>query len=164
MTLHFYTQMVRYKRWAGAGIYGTVAQYLPTLPASESRVLRQIFDHVHVVDRIFQHHLLGTPHSYSAARSPELPGMSALAEQSEATDHWYVDYVDQLSPEDMAMSVEFRYANGSPARMSRGEIISHVCLHGAYHRGNAAYVLHQCGIAHVGERMTDFIESADWSR
>jgi uncharacterized damage-inducible protein DinB len=57
-------------------------------------------------------------------------------------------------------SVEFVFTNGTPARMRRGEIILHVCLHGTYYRGNAGIVLHKNGIAPKDDRMTDFLETA----
>jgi uncharacterized damage-inducible protein DinB len=44
--------------------------------------------------------------------------------------------------------------------MRRGEIIMHVCLHGACHRGNAGILLQKNGIAPNDDRMTDFLETA----
>jgi uncharacterized damage-inducible protein DinB len=44
-------------------------------------------------------------------------------------------------------SADFVFTNGTPARMQRGEIMLHVCLHGIYHRGNADIILQKNGIA-----------------
>ena len=49
---------------------------------------------------------------------------------------------------------------GKPARMRRGEIILHVCLHGTYHRGNAGAVLQLKGITPSRDSLTDFLEDA----
>jgi uncharacterized damage-inducible protein DinB len=44
--------------------------------------------------------------------------------------------------------------------MRRGEIVLHVCLHGAYHRGNAGAVLQLKGITPSRDAITDFLEAA----
>jgi uncharacterized damage-inducible protein DinB len=41
--------------------------------------------------------------------------------------------------------VDFVFASGAPARMTRGEILLHVCPHGTYHRGNAGVLLQKSG-------------------
>ena len=38
----------------------------------------RILDHIHTVDRIFQHHLQGLPHTFQAPRSQTLPPLERL--------------------------------------------------------------------------------------
>jgi uncharacterized damage-inducible protein DinB len=73
-----------------------------------------------------------------------MPELQALAESAERVDDWYVSYVDSLSK----------------ARLRRGEIILHVCLHGTYHRGNAGAVLQLKSITPSRDSITDFLETA----
>ena len=47
-----------------------------------------------------------------------------------------------------------------PARMTRGEIILHVCLHGTYHRGNAGILLQKSGSSLYKDAVTDFLDAA----
>jgi len=75
-------------------------------------------------------------------------------------DDWYTSYVGNLPEQNFEQPIDFVFTNGSPARMRRGEIILHVCLHGTYHRGNAGIVLQKNGIAPNNDRMTDFLETA----
>jgi uncharacterized damage-inducible protein DinB len=49
-------------------------------------------------------------------------------------------------------------ADSARARMRRGEIILHVCLHGTYHRGNAGAVLQLKGLAPSRDSLTDSLE------
>jgi uncharacterized damage-inducible protein DinB len=44
--------------------------------------------------------------------------------------------------------------------MTRGEILLHVCLHGAYHRGNAGAVLQLKGLKPSPDALTDYLEAA----
>ena len=110
--------------------------------------------------QIFQHHLQGLPHTYRAARSEKTPGFQTLASASAEVDDWYVSYVDGLGESDFDQPVDFVFTSGKAARMRRGEIIAHVCLHGTYHRGNAGAVLQLKGITPSRDSITDFLEAA----
>ena len=155
-----YSQLVRYKQWADRGLYDVVAENLDRLDAQDVAILLRILDHIHVVDKVFQHHLQGLPHAFHAPRSEEMPDFQTLATGMKEVDDWYTSYVSNLPEQDFEQPIDFVFTNGSPARMRRGEIILHVCLHGTYHRGNAGIVLQKNGIAPNDDRMTDFLETA----
>jgi uncharacterized damage-inducible protein DinB len=113
-----------------------------------------------VVDRIFQHHLQGLPHTFQAPRSEKMLELRALANSVREVDDWYTSYVGSLAENDFEQSVDFVFTSGKPARMRRGEIILHVCLHGTYHRGNAGAVLQLKGLTPSRDAITDFLEAA----
>src|SRR5215467_3179551 len=92
-------KLIYYKKWADGGLYQVVEGHLDHLADFDKGVLLQVLDHMHAVDRIFQHHLLGKRHGYERARSPEPMPFAVLAEQVHELDDWYVDYIDAL-PED----------------------------------------------------------------
>jgi uncharacterized damage-inducible protein DinB len=160
MTSHPFSQLVRYKQWADRGLYDVVAENLDRLDAQDVAILLRILDHIHVVDKVFQHHLQGLPHAFHAPRSEEMPDFQTLTTGVKEVDDWYTSYVGNLPEQDFEQPIDFVFTNGSPARMQRGEIILHVCLHGTYHRGNAGIVLQKNGIAPNDDRMTDFLETA----
>lgn len=120
----------------------------------------RILDHIHAVDRIFQHHLQGLPHTFQAPRSAQLPQLDALAESAREVDDWYASYVSGLRPGDFEQLVDFVFTSGKPARMRRGEIILHVCMHGTYHRGNAGAVLQLQGLTPSRDSITDYLEDS----
>jgi uncharacterized damage-inducible protein DinB len=160
MTSRPYSHLVRYKQWADRGLYDVVSANLERLDAQDTAILLRILDHIHAVDEIFRRHLQGQPHSFQAPRSKEMPDFQTLAQAAREVDDWYVSYVGNLPEEDFEQPIDFVFTNGAPARMRRGEIILHVCLHGTYHRGNAGIVLQKKGIAPNDDRMTDFLEKA----
>jgi uncharacterized damage-inducible protein DinB len=155
-----YSHLVRYKQWADRGLYDVVAPNFDRLDAHDATILVRTLDHIHVVDRIFQHHLQELPHEFHAPRSEEMPDLRKLMEDARDVDDWYASYVWNLSAHDFEQPIDFAFTNGRPARMTRGEIILHVCLHGTYHRGNAGILLQKNGIAPNDDRMTDFLEAA----
>lgn len=160
MIAYSYTQLVGYKRWADRGLYRVVAENLAALDSKDAAVLMQILDHIHAVDTIFQHHLNGLPHRFHMPRSEEMPEFQALASRVQEVDDWYVAYVAGSTERDLEEAIDFVFTDGSPARMRRGEIILHVCLHGAYHRGNGGIILQKNGVAPSADRMTDFLAKA----
>ena len=160
MTDHPYSRLVCYKQWADRGLYDVVGQNLDRLGAQDAAILLRILDHIHVVDKIFQHHLEGVSHAFHAPRSDEMPDFRSLMESARKVDDWYASYVASLRVEDFQQPIDLVFTSGRAARMRRGEIILHVCLHGTYHRGNAGIVLQKNGIAPNDDRMTDFLETA----
>jgi uncharacterized damage-inducible protein DinB len=157
---HTYSQLIEIKRWADRGLYDAVSRNFDRLGSEESTIMLRILDHIHTVDRIFQHHLQGLPHTFQAPRSQELPQLEALAKSAREADDWYAWYVSDMAEKDFEQPVDFVFTSGKPARMRRGEIILHVCLHGTYHRGNAGAVLQLKGLTPSRDAITDFLEDA----
>lgn len=153
-----YSQLIDMKRWADRGLYEAVSRNLDRLSSQEVSIVLRILDHIHVVDRIFQHHLQGVPHTFQAARSQELQELQTLADSARRVDDWYASYVGGLADSAFEQPVEFVFTSGKPTRMRRGEIILHVCLHGNYHRGNAGAVLQLKGLTPSRDAITDFLE------
>jgi uncharacterized damage-inducible protein DinB len=160
MTGQPYLQLIEIKRWADRGLYEAVGRNRERLSEADVSIMLRILDHIHVVDRIFQHHLRGVPHAFRAPRSERIPELRSLADSSREVDDWYAAYVGSLAAEDFAQPVDFTFTSGKRARMRRGEIILHVCLHGTYHRGNAGAVLQLKGITPSRDALTDFLEDA----
>lgn len=155
-----YSQLIQIKRWADRGLYDAVTRNFERLNPEESSIMLRILDHIHTVDRIFQHHLQGVPHTFQAPRSQNLPQLAALANSASEVDDWYASYVADLAESDFEQPVDFVFTSGKAARMRRGEIILHVCLHGTYHRGNAGAVLQLKGLTPSRDAITDFLEDA----
>jgi len=157
MPTQSHAQLIAIKQWADRGLYDVVGRHFDRLADEEASIMLRILDHIHAVDRIFQHHLQGLPHGFQAPRSDKMPELQALSESAREVDDWYVTYVDGLTQSDLEQPVDFVFTSGKPAHMRRGEIILHVCLHGTYHRGNAGAVLQLKGITPSRDSITDFL-------
>jgi uncharacterized damage-inducible protein DinB len=155
-----YSQLIDVKRWADRSLYEAVSRNLDRLSNEEASIMLRILDHIHSVDRIFQHHLQGLPHTFKAPRSETVPDLQTLADGAREVDDWYASYVGSLAEKDFEQPLDFVFTSGKPARMRRGEIILHVCMHGTYHRGNAGAVLQLKGLTPSRDAITDFLEDA----
>lgn len=155
-----YSQLIDIKRWADRGLYDAVNRNFGRLTSEDASLMLRILDHIHVVDRIFQHHLQGLPHAFRAPRSEEVPEFQVLADSAREVDDWYASYVGNLAESDLEQPVDFVFTSGKRARMRRSEMLLHVCLHGTYHRGNAGALLQLKGITPSRDSITDFLERA----
>lgn len=155
-----YRMLIGHKRWATNGLYEAIARNLARIPGLDRILLARILDHIQAVDEIFSGNLTGRDHGRSAPHSAELPSLERLAADSRSLGDWYAGYVRDLAPDCREEKLAFRYANGSAGCLTRGEMLLHVAVHGAYHRGNAGVLLHRNGIEPNPDRLTDFLESA----
>ena len=156
-----YRTLIHCKRWATNGLNAVLADNLERLPADERILVLRLLDHTQAVDEIFRHNLEGQPHGYTAPRSVELPSFDALADKARATADWYADYADALLPAEVDEAIAFAFSNGEPARMTRGEMLLHVAMHAAGHRGQVALLLQKNGISPFPDRLGDFLKAED---
>ena len=139
--------LTRYKLWADELVYAAV-RALPEGEATRARATRfgnigHTLNHVHVIDLIFQAHLQGRPHGFSARNTPTHPPLDALWESVASLDRWYVDYAAALSDAQANERVEFRFVDGGSGAMTRGEMILHAVNHATYHRGFVGDMMYQ---------------------
>ena len=155
-----YALLIEEKRWADHGLYKAVGESFGRLSSEDAFLMLRVLDHIHTVDRIFQHNLQGLPHAFTAPRSETMPELAALTESAKVVDDWYASYVRSLTDAELEQPLDFVFTSGKPARMTRGEIILHVCLHGTYHRGNAGALLQLRGLTPSRDAITDYLEDA----
>ncbi|TIU36160.1 MAG: damage-inducible protein DinB, partial [Mesorhizobium sp.] len=60
-------------------------------------------------------------------------------------DRWYLDHLETISEQALAEPIAFTFTDGDKGCMTRQEMLTHVVLHGGYHRGEVGRML--AGIA-----------------
>ena len=142
--------LARYKAWADNSIFSAVS----ALPHDEAvRPRSTVFgnmihtlNHVYVIDAVFQAHLEGREHGYSARNTPHHPPLEELWQRVRVMDHWYVDFAESLTIAAVDVPVHFEFIGGGEGIMTRGEMILHVVNHGSYHRGFVADMMCQAAV------------------
>jgi uncharacterized damage-inducible protein DinB len=142
--------LTRYKAWANEKVFRMMAD-LPEDEVVRQRATRfgnmvHTLNHVYVIDRVFQAHLLGQRHGYSARNTPTHPPLAELRQDVRVLDRWYVDYAATLKPEDLQRKIQFEFIGGGSGVMSCDEMILHVVNHGSYHRGFVGDMMYQAGV------------------
>jgi uncharacterized damage-inducible protein DinB len=139
--------LARYNAWANQLIFDAVA----ALPAGEATKQRQTLfksmvhtlNHNYVIDRIFQAHLQGRPHGYTARNTQDHPPLDELRRAQDELDAWYVAWADRVSDVALEEVVPFTFVGGGEGRMTRMEILLHLVNHTTYHRGWVADLFYQ---------------------
>lgn len=112
-----------------------------TKPSPNLQSALRVLNHAHIVDDIFAANLLNRPHGYTASWTSEPPAFGDLASAIRSTDRWYLNYVLQLTQEDLEELVDFTFTDGGQGRMSREEMLAHVITHSGCHRGEIGRLL-----------------------
>jgi uncharacterized damage-inducible protein DinB len=128
-----------YRAWADRLTYDAVAA-LPQGEAEKQRptlfkTMIGTLNHNYLVDRIWQAHLEGREHGFTARNlilHAELPALRAAQDE---INRWFVDWSAAQSDASLAEIVRFRFIGGAEGAMSRGAMLLHVVNHATYHRG-----------------------------
>ena len=156
--------MFRHKAWANAELFAELAKVDPVAHAAERHAAIRTLNHIFVVDRIFAAHLCGQAHVYAATNTAETPPLEALRDEVAASDRWYVDHIDTLTPQALAEAVDFVFTDGQPGRMSREEMLAHVATHGSYHRGAVGRIMAQVAVPPPRDIFTVFLHQSQPQR
>jgi len=137
--------LARYNAWANKLIFDAVAA-LPEGEATKERksLFRNMvhsLNHNYVIDRIWQAHLEGREHGFSARNTPGHPPLEELWQKQRAIDDWFIAWSDRHTAFDER--VTFTLIGGNKGTMSRGEILLHIVNHTSYHRGFVADLFYQ---------------------
>jgi uncharacterized damage-inducible protein DinB len=156
--------LTRYNAWANELIFAAVA----ALPEGEAlKPRRSVFrDMVHtlnhnfVIDRIFQAHLEGRGHGYSARNTPDHPPLAELWRAQQDLDRWYVAAYDGMDDSRLNQTVSFTFVGGGEGAMTRGEILQHLVNHTSYHRGFVAQMIYDVPARPPTTDLTVFLRDA----
>lgn len=155
------SSMFRYKAMANEEILTSMRQLDEQTHQSQRHSAMRILNHTYVVDQIFAAHLKALPHNYTAANTPDTPTLDELAAAMHSSDQWYVNYASKLTPEELRESIDFTFTDGDSGRMSREEILTHVVLHGGYHRGAVGRIIAQLSIAPPRDLFTRYLHKSE---
>ena len=121
----------------------------------------RVVRHFHTVDCIFRAHLQRVAHGYASANPSEPSTLAALQERVQIVDAWYVEYARELDACRAEEPLLVTFTDGDRQALTRSEILLHVALHGAYHRGNVDILLRLCGAGGLPDRLTTYLRQAE---
>ena len=132
--------------WADARVIDSFR----ALPNPDARAV-EIFAHVLGAEHIWLSRLQEQP-----ARVPVWPSLSVEECAALAHDNRrdYEQLIDSLGPDDLGREIAYTNSAGLGFRSKVEDILLHVALHGAYHRGQVALAVRGSGNAPV---TTDYI-------
>src|ERR1051325_10740923 len=141
-------RLFAYDAWANA-------RALDALKGAQSPTALAPLAHLLVSEKIWLMRLRGEETS-AVNKSPELSHASceSLFEEMRAA---FASYLASLGEDDLDSLLTYKNFKGTEFRTPVADILTHVAMHGAYHRGQVAKALRAEGSAPAG---TDFITFA----
>lgn len=127
--------------WADAAVLAE----LERLPAVPPLVLRE-YAHLIGAEEVWLARLESRPSK--AAVWPDLP-LPAVAELARGTRAGYQSYLATRTEKEIARDVAYTNTAGQAFSTSIDDILTHVVLHGQYHRGKVNVLLRQEGLSPV---------------
>lgn len=135
-----------YQAWANSELLNKMEGFDPERHKEEFHSALRLINHAHVVSQIFAAHLVGKPHGFSTDNTPQTPSLTDLRVAVAASDRWYLEYVEEVTPQLLSESVPFVFTDGDAGYMSREEMLTHVVTHAGYHRGEVGQIMKQLSI------------------
>lgn len=140
-------RLFQHMAWADQAVLAALEQMTP-LHQDATR----LFSHLLAAEHIWLTRIQGQPTAVSSAWPT--PSMDACRDLSARTLKDYAALVAATSQDQLQDLVTYRNLQGAEFQTPLGDILLHVALHGAYHRGQIAAHLRQAGIQPAS---TDFI-------
>ena len=153
-----------YQAWANAELLEKMENLDPERHRAERHAAVRLINHAHVVAQIFAAHLVGRKHNFSADNTPDTPALDDLRVAVAGSDRWYLDYLDEATPRLLSESVAFAFTDGDKGYMSREEMLTHVVIHGGYHRGEVGRIMAQLSIELPWDTFAVYLHKAEPSR
>lgn len=145
------------KSWANNELFNALAAIPSEVHADAVHSAVRTLNHIYVVDRIFQAHLLGQAHGYKATNTEATPDLGELQFAVAETDAWFESYTDAVTEAQLSEGISFRFTDGDAGTMTREEMLFHIITHGAYHRGNVGQIMKSISIAPPRDLYTKFL-------
>jgi uncharacterized damage-inducible protein DinB len=114
---------------------------LRAAPAADP-ALSELYAHVVAAEHVWLARLAGTPPRLAVWPSLTLEECATIA--AENLDR-LTRYVGSLRPDDLPRGITYRNSAGQEFTSTIEDILLHLCLHGAYHRGQIASNLRRAG-------------------
>ena len=128
-----------YNAWANEEYFKQIVD-LPSAEITKQRqsLMKSILvsvNHLLLIDKVWLAHMQGTPHSFDNLQTIQHENIDDLLAAKRKMDREIADYVAGLSPDELEEVVSYELIGGNRGSLPRFLIITHLAMHGAFHRG-----------------------------
>lgn len=141
-------QQFAYDAWANQEVLASIRAN-----GGENTRPLQLMSHILAAERVWLERLKQVPQSVPVWPEPNLA--QCEAEAAELKKLWF-DYLDLITAGDISQTISYKNSQGEAWTSAIGDVLSHVVMHSAYHRGQIASHMRASGQTPVN---TDFIHA-----
>lgn len=153
-----------YHAWANNDLFDKLGTLDQEQHKAELHTALRLISHYYVVAQIFAAHLSGAQHDYTSDNTAETPTLDELRAAVTSSDQWYLDYIRNASPADLSEAIPFAFTDGDKGYMTREEMLTHVALHGGYHRGEVGRILWQLSVSPPWDTFAVYLHQTEPAR
>jgi len=95
-------------------------------------------NHLLVIEKVWLAHMKGEPHTFEKLQAILHEDLNDLMATKKEMDREIRSYVSDLNEDDLEAVVEYELIGGNQGSLPRYMIITHLAMHGAFHRGYLA--------------------------
>lgn len=160
-TINLLQTLFRYQAWANNDLFDKLESLDLALHFKEQQAAIRLINHAYIVGQIFAAHLRNGKHDFSGSNTAETPALADLRTAVSASDQWYLNYLEQLSSEQLSISIPFIFTDGDKGSMTPEEMLLHIITHSGYHRGEIGRLLGNLGIAPPWDTLAVYLHSSE---
>ena len=147
--------LLDYNVWANEEYFKQIRD----LPADEVTKQRQSLmnnilisvNHLLVIDKVWLGHMKGEKHSFEKLQTVLHDNLDDLMAAKKEMDRKIRSYVSGLSEDDLEEVIEYELIGGNQGSLPRYLIITHLAIHGAFHRGFIGDMFGQIPVVPAGQ-------------
>lgn len=147
--------LLDYNSWANEEFFKNILD-LPADEVTKQRpsLMNNILismNHLLVIDKVWMAHMKGEKHSFTKLQTVLHEDVNDLRAAKREMDAEIKDYVSGLSDDELEEVVEYELIGGKRGQLARYLIITHLAMHGGFHRGFVADMFGQIPVVPAGQ-------------
>ena len=150
--------LLDYNSWANDEFFKVIVQLSPheinKQRKSFMNSIRNSLNHLLVIDKIWLANMKKESHEFNHLQTILLEDMGKLWEAKKKEETLIKNYTVNLSEHDLLELVDCELIGGNKVSMSRSMIITHLVMHGGYHRGIIAEMFGQIPLPPISQDIT----------
>ena len=156
--LNYLINLLNYNSWANDEFFKVIVQLSPheinKQRKSFMNSIRNSLNHLLVIDKIWLANMKKESHEFNHLQTILLEDMGKLWEAKKKEEALIKNYTVNLSEHDLLELVDCELIGGNKVSMSRSMIITHLVMHGGYHRGIIAEMFGQIPLPPISQDIT----------
>ncbi|MBT6289385.1 MAG: hypothetical protein HN861_06975 [Rhodospirillaceae bacterium] len=147
--------LLNYNVWANEEYFRQIKE-LPDSEVNKQRpsLMNNLLisvNHLLVIDKVWMAHMKGEKHEFGALQSILHEDLDDLFAAKRQMDNEINDYVTELEPEQLEEIIDYVLIGGNSGSLPRYMIITHLAVHGAFHRGFIGDMFGQIPVVPAGQ-------------
>lgn len=155
--------LLNYNSWANDEFFKVIvklsSEEINKQRKSFMNSIRNSLNHLLVIDKVWLTNMKKEKHTFDNLQTILYENMEQLWKEKKKEEQLIKNYVENLSDKEFEEIVECELIGGNKVSISRSMIITHLVMHGGYHRGIIAEMFGQIPLPPIAQDITNWEKS-----